>query len=102
VTSQVDDALVRSPYPRFKGKTLDEIAATSEGLLYLDWLVGWMEDQTLHNSQIQFYKSLQRYLARPEISRAVDDAIENRSIRKDDDVPGAWHPPGANKPWWEK
>lgn len=99
MTSQVDDALVQSPYPRFKGKTLGEIASTSEGLIYLDWLVGWMEEQKIDSD---FRASLTRFLARPEISRAVDDVIDNRSVGKNDDVPGAWHPPGVNRPWWEK
>lgn len=96
--AQVDDALVCSPYPRFRGKMLHEIASTSEGLLYLDWLVGWIQEQRLCGD---FYDSLERYLARPEISRAVDEAIENREAGSDD-VLGAWHPAGLNKPWWEK
>ncbi len=96
--SQIDDAQVQSPYPRFKGQTLHEIASTSEGLLYLDWLIGWMEEKKIEND---FRDHLKRYLKRPEISRAVDEAVDQRSF-KNDDVPGAWHPPGLNKPWWEK
>ncbi len=99
VTSQIDDAEVRSPYPRFKDRALHEIASTTGGLIYLDWLVGWMEEQKIAS---EFRKSLTRFLARPEISRAVDLAIEHRSSGKSDDVPGAWHPPGLNKKFWEK
>jgi hypothetical protein len=94
----IDDALARSPYPKHKGQTLDEIASTSEGLVYLDWLIGWLGEQGIKSD---FRNSLSRYLARPEISRAVDEAIETRSASRGD-VPGAWHPPGANRPWWEK
>jgi hypothetical protein len=99
MTTQVNDAQVQSPYPRYKGETLDAIASTTEGLLYLDWLVGWLEEQDLRSD---FRACLQRYLARPEISRAVTEAVESRSVGKSDDVPGAWHPPGLNRPWWEK
>ena len=28
------------PFGQYKGKTLDEIAQTDKGLLYLDWLLG--------------------------------------------------------------
>jgi hypothetical protein len=96
--TQVDDALARSPYPKHKGRTLDEIASTSEGLVYLDWLVGWLGEQGIKSD---FRNSLSRYLARPEIRQSVDEAIETRSASRGD-VPGAWHPPGINKPWWEK
>jgi hypothetical protein len=31
----------RLPFGNYRGQTLDEVAATDEGLRYLDWLVGW-------------------------------------------------------------
>lgn len=95
---QVDDAKVTSPYPRFKGQALDEIASTVDGLIYLDWLVGWLQEKKI---QGDFRDSLERYLARPEIDRAVEEAIDQQTFSSDD-VPGAWHPPGLNQPWWEK
>lgn len=94
----MDDSQAVSPYPKFKGKTLDQIAATSEGLCYLDWLIGWLE-QTRQLGP--FTNHLKRYLARPEVSRAVSEALESHEYDSDD-VPGAWHPPGVNKPFWER
>ena len=95
MTSKPSEA--RSPYKKFLGKTLGEIGDSDEGLKYLDWLIGWMEDEEIRTD---FYASLKQFVALPHISRAIELAIDKTG--HDDDVPGAWHPEEFKKPWWER
>jgi hypothetical protein len=52
------------PFGQYRGKTLDEIATTDKGLLYLDWVYGQMADGTAMDN-------VRVYLADPTISRDI-------------------------------
>jgi uncharacterized protein (DUF3820 family) len=58
-------------FGKHDGKTLARIGSNSEGLKYLDWLVGqdWVDGPLREN--------LQTYLRHPEIARQLDAAIED-------------------------
>jgi uncharacterized protein (DUF3820 family) len=59
------------PLGKYGGRTLDEIAATDEGLRYLDWLIGqeWLREPLKAN--------LKAYLALPAIARDLDRITED-------------------------
>lgn len=56
-------------FGKHKGRTLDQIGETDEGLLYLDWLRG-QKGPTGFMAQV-----LKAYLDDPSISKAVKEAI---------------------------
>jgi uncharacterized protein (DUF3820 family) len=58
------------PLGKYGGRTLDEIAATDEGLRYLDWMIGqaWVRDPLRAN--------LKAYLSLPAIARDLDRITE--------------------------
>lgn len=55
------------PFGKYKGKTLDEIAKTDEGLLYLDWAVCVSRGLVLG--------ALNAYLQDPVMEKEVRDAM---------------------------
>ncbi len=55
----------RLPFTKHKGRTLDEVASTPQGLLFLDWLVG----QSFVGSHTA--EHLRVYLADPAIAAEV-------------------------------
>ncbi len=57
------------PFGMHEGKTLDEIAQTDDGLLYLDWLAGG--DVYGHLKE-----SILVYLSDPGIKRDLEDLID--------------------------
>lgn len=59
----------RMPFGKFQGKTLDEIASTREGLLWLDWAAGEL-DGTAGDR-------IRQYVALPGVAAAIDDAMED-------------------------
>lgn len=59
------------PFGQNKGKTIDEVASTDSGLLYLDWLLGWMERRgTFKNSLV--FEAVGAYLDHPAIRKELD------------------------------
>lgn len=65
-------AKTRMPFGKHAGKTLDEIAATDEGLRYLDWLRGQDWFKTKHD----LFDAVEAYLTDPAIDRALDELVE--------------------------
>ena len=57
------------PLGKHKGKTLDDIASTDEGLKYLDWIVGegFLWDRT--------EEAIKTYLADPAIQRDLNALV---------------------------
>jgi hypothetical protein len=82
-------------FGKYKGLTLGEVSESTEGLRYLDWLVGWIEADGDRRANLgPLMAALREYLARPEVSRRVEEAIE-----------GSWESrPKDPEPrkWWEK
>jgi len=58
----------RMPFGKYKGKTLDNIAHTDEGLLYLDWLRG--QDIFEHKA---LEEALEAYLSNEAIQKELED-----------------------------
>lgn len=58
------------PFGKHKGKTIDQIAKTDEGLRYLDWLAG----QDIWNHQVRL--ALNEYLSDPLIKDELDKLIK--------------------------
>lgn len=82
-------------FGKYKGKTLGEVSDSAEGLKYLDWLVGWIEADADRRTNLgPTLAALRGYLARPEVSRRVEEAIEDSW----EDRPRDPEP----KKWWEK
>lgn len=58
------------PFGKYKGMTLDQIAATNEGLLYLDWAADEFDGRA--------GEAISEYLSDPtiqqELRRLLDDA----------------------------
>lgn len=59
------------PFGKHKGRTLDQVAETDKGLLYLDWLNG------LENTSGDLKLALETYLADPAIARELHRLLEN-------------------------
>jgi hypothetical protein len=66
---------VRMPWGAHKGRSFGEIASDDKGLLYLDWLVGQMEQRCMDEDR-QFFGALVQFLDNPAISRRVQAAVE--------------------------
>jgi hypothetical protein len=48
------------PFGKYRGRTLDQIAAEHDGEEYLDWLIGWLEETKQKDSQA--YKKTVEYM----------------------------------------
>lgn len=59
----------RMPFGKYKGKTLDEIAKTDEGLRYLDWL------RDSPNLWIEMREAIEAYLGDASIAKELDELI---------------------------
>jgi len=57
------------PFGKYQGKTLDEVAKTDRGLLYLDWLRGqhWL------GTQVRFFVG--RYLGEPSVNEDLEKIL---------------------------
>ena len=64
-----DDAFVM-PFGKYKGQTLDHIARTNEGLLYLDWAIGEFGEGYVK-------EAIEDYLDDPVISLELGDLLNN-------------------------
>ena len=53
------------PFGKYKGKTLDEISQTDEGLMYLDWAVGEFDNGLVKAAITEF-------LDDPAISQEIE------------------------------
>lgn len=62
------------PYGKFKGKALDEIATTDEGLLYLDYLRGEIDKG-------EVLDAISVYLDEPSIAQDLENAL---AMKEDD------------------
>jgi hypothetical protein len=60
------------PLGKHKGKKLDDVAQSDEGLLYLDWLAGqeWVYGRLA--------EALKAYLTNPSIARDVEKLVEGQ------------------------
>ena len=57
----------RMPYGKHKGKTLDEIAQTDDGLSYLDYMHGEIENGS------DVARALSAYCTDPTIAKEIDN-----------------------------
>jgi hypothetical protein len=72
------------PFGKHSGETIDQIASGDRGLLYLDWLNGWMAD--VNHSNFQLRQAVAVYLEDEGIRRDLAEASEkDREILGDDD-----------------
>jgi hypothetical protein len=60
------------PWGKYKGCTLDFVAKTDEGLLYMDWFVGAAEKESATLT------AMNEYLADPAVARELDAAVAAR------------------------
>ena len=77
------------PFGKFKGQTLDAIASTDEGLLYLDWGVGEFDTGPV-------LTALKLYLKEPGIQRSIQAAMDRKKRPQEK---RGWH---GDKGWWSK
>ena len=63
------------PFGQHRGKTIEEVASTTDGLLYLDRLIGW---ERLHSG---FFKdALAAFLADESIQKDISAAMADRKF----------------------
>lgn len=62
-------AQIQFPYGPYVGQTLDEIASTDEGLLYLDRMVDKL------SPDLHLRKAIKQYLSDPTIRKELDDLL---------------------------
>lgn len=62
------------PFGKHRGKSLDQIASTDEGLRYLDWLRGESGEQ----DQRPAARHIRAYLDDVSIQRELDLAVQRR------------------------
>jgi len=72
---------------KYKGQTLETIGSSSEGLRYLDWIIGqdWLWDSTR--------KTIEIFLADPTVDSDLNDAlgeIDDCHSLDYDDGDGGW------------
>jgi len=60
------------PFGKYKGRTLDDVASTPEGLRYLDWLVG----QDFVRDDLA--AAITTYLGDETVKRELAEALESR------------------------
>lgn len=60
------------PFGKYKGRSIDQIAESDEGLLYLDWLIGqeWLK--------AELRRDLQAYLDQPTIKAEVKRLLDEQ------------------------
>lgn len=65
-------------FGKYRGRTLDDVASTDDGLLYLDWLEG--TDRPGHN-RLDYWTglALRSYLADTTIARDVEKLAKRRA-----------------------
>lgn len=68
------------PFGKYRGKTLDAVAASDDGLRYMDWLAGEMESMT-PPADGPAYMHMAAYLRDPAIMRELEDARKRRGKR---------------------
>lgn len=62
----------KMPFGKYKGQTLDTIAASNDGLKYLDWLFGELENDSLRQETFRYLKD---YLLDPTIQKELEDIL---------------------------
>ena len=82
----IDAQQVLLPHGKYKDQTIDMIAQTDEGLLYLDWLVGtnywWLFRDFQGGPDNNVKEALQAYLGDSDITAEVERAIETSGRTK--------------------
>ena len=65
-------SLVVLPFGKFRGQTIDHVAESDAGLLYLDWLIGqnWIRDG--------LRTALETYLGDPGIKGEIEKVMKVR------------------------
>ncbi len=80
--SQAEDTVV--PFGKYKGSTIGDIA--DEDILYLDWLVGEMEDDppSVYDGQrFPVYRALRTYMENPAVQAEAESVrIEDEERRE--------------------
>ena len=61
------------PFGKYKGLTLDQIATSDEGLLYLDWCVGKFDDGYVK-------RIIQEYLSDSLIQKELDALLDDKML----------------------
>lgn len=61
----------RMPFGKYKGRTLDGIASSDDGLRYLDWLLGEQNAQR----RPEWGDAVEAYLSDPSIQRELEEAL---------------------------
>lgn len=67
------------PFGKFKGKTIDEIASSKDGLRWLDWAAGAISPGSA-KTMIETY--LDNPVIQREIQEAIDDYDEERRFER--------------------
>ena len=67
-----DAAQFRMPFGKYAGKTLDDIATTDQGLIYLDWLRGEREKDRVATNSSAVNEALAAYLDDKTIAADVE------------------------------
>ena len=75
MVSRPDDYVM--PFGKYKGQTLDNIASTDAGLLYLDWAAGEFEEGQ------RVTEAIWAYLEIESVRRDLDAAIDRRDDKYD-------------------
>ncbi len=60
---------------RYRGKTLDQVASTNRGLMYLDWLRSVVEPDPDKYFWVNV-EALRAYLDDPDISKEINQLLE--------------------------
>lgn len=60
----------RMTFGKHKGKSLNEIASTNEGLRWLDWAAGEFDPTSSAGAAIRMY------VADPQVQREIEEALE--------------------------
>ena len=61
----------KMPFGKYKGRTLDNIAQTDDGLLYLDWLSG---QEIFENKALE--EALKDYLSNEAIQKDLNELVD--------------------------
>jgi hypothetical protein len=62
----------RVPFGKHAGRTIDDVAGSDDGLLYLDWL----RDQDFSSPRcVRFGEALEAYLSDPTIARELEGLV---------------------------
>ncbi len=63
------------PFGKFKGNTLDAVAESDAGLLYLDWAAGELDGEA--------GKAVREYMTDPAIATEVNRLVEDNEDRRE-------------------